>query len=73
VCFIFGAFGNYDIAVASDNAVVVSWINSGSAWSSEAMAILRKIFWAIASHHLQLKAVWIPSNANIAADAGSPF
>jgi hypothetical protein len=37
------------------------------------MAILHKIFWAVASHHLQLKAVWIPSAANIAADAGSHF
>jgi hypothetical protein len=64
---------NQDIAVASNNAAVVSWINSGSARLLEAMAILRKIFWAVASHHLQLKAVWIPSTANIAANAGSCF
>jgi hypothetical protein len=66
-------WGNHNVAVASDNVVVVSWNNSGPAWSSEAMAILRKIFWAVASHHLQLKAVWIPSTAYIATNVGSRF
>ena len=35
------------------------------------MAILRKIFWVLATRNICLRAVWIPSEANPAADAGS--
>jgi hypothetical protein len=65
--------GNHDVAIASDNTAVVFWINLGSARSLEPIAILYIIFWSIASHHMQLKAIWIPSAANVAADSGSRF
>lgn len=62
---------NHDVAVATDNAAVLAWINKGTARSPQAMALLRKMFWLLASHNIRLRAVWIPSFANVAADAGS--
>lgn len=62
---------NHDVAVATDNTAVASWINKGSARSPQAMAIIRKIFWLLISHNIRLRAVWIPTELNFAADAGS--
>ncbi|MGZ3596140.1 MAG: reverse transcriptase domain-containing protein, partial [Syntrophales bacterium] len=62
---------NHDAYFAIDNAAVVSWINSGTARSTQAMSLLRKIFWITASKNIRLSVVWISSGLNAAADAGS--
>ena len=64
-------WANHDVVFAVDNSVVVSWINSGTARSTQAMSLLRKIFWLTASFNIRISAVWIPSGLNHAADAGS--
>ena len=66
-------WGNHDVAVATDNAAVVAWINNGSARSPHAMTILRKIFWIQATRNIRVRATWVPSEVNVAADAGSRF
>ncbi len=45
---------NHDITAAADNAAVASWINTGTARSPQAMAILRKIFWVLATRNIHL-------------------
>lgn len=60
-----------NVAVAVDNAVVVSWLNAGTARSPQAMKILRKIFWILAKSGASLKAVWVSSSDNHVADAVS--
>ncbi len=45
----------------------------GTARSVHAMSILWKIFWIITCHNIRLRAVWIPSEANVTTDAGSRF
>ena len=62
---------NHDVALAVDNSAAVAWINSGTAHSPHAMSILRKIFWLTSSLNIRLRATWIPSEMNHAADAGS--
>ena len=64
-------WANHDVVFAVDNSVAVSWINSGTARSSQAMSLLRKIFWLTASLNIRITAVWIPTGLNYAADAGS--
>jgi hypothetical protein len=51
----------------------MAWINNRSSHSSQAMAILRKIFWILAKYHIQLQAEWIPLLQNSALDARSRF
>jgi len=59
------------VNIACDNTAVVSWLNSGTARSPQAMAILRKIWWCLASNDIRMHFVWIPTNVNTAADAAS--
>jgi hypothetical protein len=47
-------WGNHGIAIATNNAAIMAWINNGSFHSSQAMAILRKIFWNLAEYYIQL-------------------
>lgn len=65
------AWRNHDVSFAIDNTSVVSWINSSTSHSPPAMKILRKIFWLIVPLNIRLRAVWIPTDLNVAADAGS--
>ena len=67
------SWANHDVAFAIDNFATVSWINYGVARSPQAMKILRKIFWLTAKFNLRIRATWIPSEENVAADAGSRF
>ena len=60
-----------DVLFAVDNSAAFSWINSGTARSPQAMAILRRIYWICARANIRLRAVWIPSELNFAADAAS--
>lgn len=60
-----------NVAVAVDNSVVVSWLNSGTARSPQAMKILRKIFWLLTGCDAALRASWLSSSDNAAADAAS--
>lgn len=60
-----------NVSIAVDNQVVVSWINSGTARSPQAMKILRKIFWLLAKHDAAVHATWVSSSDNAAADAVS--
>jgi hypothetical protein len=60
-----------NVAVAVDNSVVVSWLNSGTARSPQAMKILRKIFWLLTGCDAALRASWLSSSDNAAADAVS--
>ena len=66
-------WANHDVAFAIDNSATVAWINYGVSRSPQAMKILRKIFWLIAKFNIRIRATWIPSNVNVAADAGSRF
>lgn len=60
-----------NVSIAVDNQVVVSWINSGTARSPQAMKILRKIFWLLAKNDAAMHATWVSSSENVAADAVS--
>ena len=60
-----------DVLFAVDNSAAFSWINSGTARSPQAMALLRRIYWICARANIRLRAVWIPSELNFAADAAS--
>lgn len=60
-----------NVSIAVDNQVVVSWINSGTARSPQAMKILRKIFWLLAKNDAAVHATWVSSAENLAADAVS--
>lgn len=60
-----------NVSIAVDNQVVVSWINSGTARSPQAMKILRKIFWLLAKHDAAVHATWVSSAENLVADAVS--
>jgi hypothetical protein len=62
---------NHDVAVATDNTSVLAWINSGTSKSPQAMALICKIFWIKATRNMGVRAVWVPSAGNPAADAGS--
>jgi hypothetical protein len=66
-------WGNHNVAVATNNATIVAWINNRFSCSSQTMAILRKIFWILAKYHIQLWAKWIPLLQNSASDARSRF
>jgi hypothetical protein len=59
------------VNIACDNNAVVSWLNSGTARSPQAMALIRKIWWCLALNDIRLHLVWIPSGTNVAADAAS--
>lgn len=50
-------WANHDVAFAVDNSVTVSWINSGTARSTQAMSLLRKIFWLVAWLNIRINAV----------------
>ena len=66
-------WANHDVAFAIDNSATVSWINYGVARSPQAMKILRNIFWLTAKFNVRIRATWVPSEENVAADAGSRF
>jgi hypothetical protein len=62
---------NSDVLLATDNSSVLSWINKGSGSSPQAMKLLRRIFWITATFNIRIRATWVPSQSNHAADAGS--
>lgn len=57
------------VVFGSDNSSVVAWLNSGTAKSTFAMLLLRKIYWLQATFNISVEAVWIPTALNVAADA----
>jgi hypothetical protein len=62
-------WGSCDVIVGTDSTSVLGWINSTSAKSPQAMAIIRKIFWLTSRMGIRLSAIWLPSSANAVADA----